>query len=337
MPISANLSHCTASASTALLFLLFGRRRRPRLRLPLLRRRRRWPLLVPLIELLFLLPFLLRAPLLHWRRWPHQRMSFLWRWPLLLLLLTEVPVGWLHAVLRSLRAILVRLRIPILRLSVALLLIGSRLALRHRACLVVVPAVRLGERAESRLDRPPFALILIHLRRTRWSCRMDQRLLIQTPARLSLPLLNRTRRRRRSSHRNHHAADYCSRRPRRSWPARTQHTRANRFRSYHTAHWSRSNFPGIDPHYVLRHGTRIHKRLMRDHRHAIGDMLVHVRDVVDRRVAIHDHCVIDVRDSRDIHRGVGDVHVVHVRAADMVSRNINFSRSQREPSHADAC
>src|ERR1051326_806116 len=140
MPISANLSHRMASASTALLFLLFGRRRRPRLRLSLLRRRRRRPLLVPLIELLFLLPFLLRAPLLHRRGWPHQRMGF--HWPLLLLLPTEVAVGWLHPVLRSLHAILVRLRISILRLRIALLLIGSWLALRHRARPIVISAVR---------------------------------------------------------------------------------------------------------------------------------------------------------------------------------------------------
>src|SRR5579872_735515 len=256
-------------------------------------------------------------------------------WPLLLLL-TNIAVGWLHAVLRSLHAILVRLRVPVLRLSVALLLIGSRLALGHRARLVVVAAVRLGERAESGLDRPPFALILIHLRRTRRACRMDQRLLVQTPPSLRLPLLNRTRRRRWSSYCNHGAADYGSRRPDRSWPARPQHTRANRFRSYHTAHWSRGNFPGIHPHYVLRHGTRIHKRFMRDDRHAIRDVLVHVRNVVDGRVAIDDYRVVYVRDPRDIHRGVGDVHVVHVRAAHMVSRDVDFSGSQREPSHANA-
>src|ERR1051326_742844 len=99
-------------------------------------------------------------------------------WPTLFLLLTKVAVGLLHAVLRSLRAILVRLRVPILRLSIAQLLIGSRLALRQRARPIVISAVRLGERAESRLDRPPLALVLIYLRRTRWRCRVEPRLLV---------------------------------------------------------------------------------------------------------------------------------------------------------------
>ena len=51
-----------------------------------LRRRRSRPLIVPLIEFLFLLPLLFRRTLLHRRCLPHQRMRLLRSRPLGLLL-----------------------------------------------------------------------------------------------------------------------------------------------------------------------------------------------------------------------------------------------------------
>ena len=117
--------------------LLFWSRRRTRL-LPGLRR---GPLLMPLIELLFLLLLLFGRTLLHRRRRTHQRMDLLGRRP--------------HLRLRFNGA---ALRLPVLRLRVALRLEGPRLRIRHRADLII-PSVRRTEGAEAPLGlRHPLAL-----------------------------------------------------------------------------------------------------------------------------------------------------------------------------------
>src|ERR1035437_3995670 len=130
------------SASTSLLgWFILLRLRRPRW-LPL-RWRRGGPLLVPLIELLLLLPLLLRTALLHWRRGPDQWMRFLRCRPYLLRLgWAEVAVGRLGI------AILLRLHGPVLGLRSSLLLVGPRLRLR---CLpdLIVAAVGLSEGPEA--------------------------------------------------------------------------------------------------------------------------------------------------------------------------------------------
>jgi hypothetical protein len=161
--------------------------------------------LVPLIELLLLLLFLLRAPLLHRRRGPDQRMC----------LLRSRPVHGLRS------AIFLRLDVPVIRLvhisifrlmhrSVlglrsSLLLVDSRLSLRHLLNLTA-PAIGLRERPEAILGllRPSHLARWGGLRGTR---RTNQCLLVQMSACLRLPLLNRMRRRRRRPDRNHWTAD----------------------------------------------------------------------------------------------------------------------------------
>ena len=177
---------------------------------------------------------------------------------------------------------------------------------------------------------------LIHLSGLRRSNRTDQRLLVQMSARLRLPLFDRTQRRRRRSHRHHRTADH--RRRRSTVTGRPAPRTLARTGSAATARLTgaATSSRGVDTHHVLRHRTRVHKRVMRHDRHAIVHTLIHIGNVVDRRAPVDDHGVVDVRHLRDIHRRVGDVHVVHVPAAHAIPRHVDFSRSQREPSHADA-
>src|SRR5215472_1212900 len=117
--------------------LLFWSRRRARL----LSRLRGGPLLMPLIELLFLLLLLFSCTLLHRRCRTHQRMSLLRRRP--------------HLRLRLRFAVR---RLPVLRLRVPLLLERPRLRIRHRADLII-SSVRRTEGAEALLGlRHPLAL-----------------------------------------------------------------------------------------------------------------------------------------------------------------------------------
>src|SRR4029077_9226945 len=77
------------------------------------------------------------------------------------------------------------------------------------------------------------------------------------------------------------------------------------------------------------------KRIVRNHSHAIVHVLVHIRDVIELCAPVDNYRVVDIRYSRDAHRRIGDVYVVHVGAAHAVSGEIDFSGSQREPSHAN--
>src|SRR5215471_10389124 len=145
--------------------LLFWSRRRARLLPRLLSRLRGGPLLMPLIELLFLLLLLFGRTLLHRRCRTHQRMSLLRRRP--------------HLRLRLHFAVC---RLPVLRLRVPLLLERPRLRIRHRAHLII-PSARRTEGAEPLLGlRHPLALS-----RTRRAYGTNQRLLVQVSANLRLP------------------------------------------------------------------------------------------------------------------------------------------------------
>ena len=118
-------------------------------------------------------------------------------------------------------AIFLRLHVPVIRLvhipifrllhrSVlglrsSLLLVDSRLSLRHLPDLAAsAVGLREGTEAILRLLRPPHLARWGGLRRANG---MNQCLLVQMSARLCLPLLDRMRRRRRRSDRNHWTAD----------------------------------------------------------------------------------------------------------------------------------
>src|SRR6266576_993268 len=251
------------------------------------------------------------------------------------------------AVFRLRRATLLWLRHPILRLrhiSVlfhrsSLLLIYPRLRLERRLHPVIllsaVPAAWLPKRSKAFLVRL-WSSRLIYWSGPRWCNRPDQRLLIQVSTSLRLPLVDRTHWRGRRSHRHHRTANHGRRRSHRNRTSRPDHTRSYRLYSDCASHGSSHDFSRLDSHNVLRYRARVHKGVMRHHRHAIRGVLVRIRNIVDRRTPVDDHRLIDVRDSRDVHRRVGDVHVVHIRAADPIPRHVHFSRCQREPSHANA-
>src|ERR1700756_1957104 len=127
------------------------------------------------------------------------------------------------AVFRPRRTARFWLRRPILRLphiSVlfhrsSLLLIYPWLGLErwlHPIIFVgTVPAARLPKRPEAFLVRLRSSR-LIYRSRPRWCDRPDQRLLVQVSARLGLPLVDRTHRRGRCSHRHHRTANHGRRR-----------------------------------------------------------------------------------------------------------------------------
>jgi len=164
------------------------------------RRRRSWPLLLPLIEFLRLLLLLLRAALLHRRRGPHQRMRFLLRRRIRLLVVVR------------------RGHIVILQLRTSLLLVNARLRLRQSRDLRVGSA-RLSKWPEALLGRlRPAALI--HRRGLRGRHRTNQRLLIQMASRLSLALFERPRWCGWRSNRHHGTGHNCRRRLRGNRPSR---------------------------------------------------------------------------------------------------------------------
>jgi hypothetical protein len=53
-------------------------------------------------------------------------------------------------------------------------------------------------------------------------------------------------------------------------------------------------------------------------------------------VVIDDRCVIDVGYGCGVDRGIADVDPVHILSAHVVTRYIDFTRTQREPSHIDS-
>src|ERR1700685_4250009 len=130
-------------------------------------------------------------------------------------------------------------------------------------------------------------------------------------------------------------ADYAARRLHRSGTPRSNHALPHRLFRDHMRYRSCRNFPRIHVHDVLPHRPRIHKRVVRNHRHTVVHALIHIRDVVGSLV--DDHRVVNVRHLGDAHCRIGDVHFVHIPAAHAISRNKHFSRRQRKPAHTHSC
>lgn len=128
--------------------------------------RHRWPLLVPLVELLRLLLLLLRRPLLHRRSRPDQRM--------VLLGLVELAVLRLCRTIRLFAPTFFRGATIFLRSS-SLLFVDPRLRLEHwlhHGIVILVRLVGLPERTESLLVRL-WPLLLIDRSRPRRTERPD--------------------------------------------------------------------------------------------------------------------------------------------------------------------
>ncbi len=95
-------------------------------------------------------------------------------------------------------------------------------------------------------------------------------------------------------------------------------------------HLRSRNLPFIHTNDVSSDRLRGRQDLRGCRSHCTRHALIYIRHVVDRRL-IHHHRVVVVVHHGCVYRRVCDVHVVHVVAAYPVGRNVNFTRSQREP------
>ena len=116
--------------------------------------------------------------------------------------------------------------------------------------------------------------------------------------------------------------------------ARTEHAAPGRLNRERVRDRRGREFFRRNRHHVSRDGPAIHERILRNRGHASTHIPVRISDVAE--VVVHDHCVVNVGDSGDIHCRVGDIHAVYVPTADVITRNKHFSRSQREPCHSHA-
>jgi hypothetical protein len=92
------------------------------------------------------------------------------------------------------------------------------------------------------------------------------------------------------------------------------------------------DLPFVNAHNVPAHRLRPCHYLRGRSGHRARNALVYIRHVVDRRL-VDDHVVVIVVDHGGVHRSIRDVHVVHVGAANVIRRDIDFARPQREPAH----
>ncbi len=123
--------------------------------------------------------------------------------------------------------------------------------------------------------------------------------------------------------------------------------RRRSFRSQHTLPCGNHGDPGAyrRPGKLLwgygnrRTGDRLRagKSTLRNHRHRTPNIPVHVVHVGDGRASIiDDRGVVNIGDGGGVDRGVADIHLVHIAAAHTVRWHVNFTRTQREPSHVAA-
>src|SRR5215813_4504711 len=97
--------------------------------------------------------------------------------------------------------------------------------------------------------------------------------------------------------------------------------------------WRGCDLLCVHTYDVVSHRPSIHKRVAIYNRHCSCIALVDVSDVghfVDR------HVVINVRNLGHVHAGVSDVHILNITWARTVPRHVDFSRSERKPSHTYA-
>jgi hypothetical protein len=90
---------------------------------------------------------------------------------------------------------------------------------------------------------------------------------------------------------------------------------------------STGHFSLINPHRVVVHGLPAGEGLRGSGRHGTRHGLVDIPDVGHIHVFIDHHIGVVVVDHGGVHRGVGDVHIVHVGAADRIGRHVDFARS----------
>jgi hypothetical protein len=99
---------------------------------------------------------------------------------------------------------------------------------------------------------------------------------------------------------------------------------------------SRRDLLGIDRNCRTVHRLRTGEGLLRNSRHCAPYIPVGIVDVGDIGRLVDDGGVVDVGDGGVVHRCVADVDAVHVFAADVIRRDVNFARAEREPADIDA-
>src|SRR5207248_1468080 len=96
----------------------------------------------------------------------------------------------------------------------------------------------------------------------------------------------------------------------------------------------RGYFALIDLDHVSSDRLRRGEILLRCRGYPIRRRLVHILDV--RNVFVNHHVVVVIVYDGVVHRRVGDVHVCHVSAADVIGRHEDLTRPKREPGHSDS-
>jgi hypothetical protein len=88
--------------------------------------------------------------------------------------------------------------------------------------------------------------------------------------------------------------------------------------------------PGIDALNIPIHRTRVDKGVVVYNRDAIVHMLIHVSHICD---LVDGVVVVDVCDLHHAYARVSHVHILNIARASVIPGDVNFSRSEREPSY----
>jgi len=92
-------------------------------------------------------------------------------------------------------------------------------------------------------------------------------------------------------------------------------------------HGSRGNFPCIHRDSCPRNRLSAPEGLLRNRGDRAGNVLVHVRDVVDSGVVVDDGGVVDIRDGGCVNSRITDIDAIDVSTAHSVRRHVYFTRA----------
>src|SRR5579859_4874566 len=210
--------------------------------------------------------------------------------------------------------------------------IGLILWRRHvrpvRVDVCVLRSHRLRGRRDVDVRARNFGLNLARLRNTDGSAaiRLNGRLLLR----------KRCGRRRRRVLCHDGPAGQCCRRLHRCSSAGTEHAALLRDNAGASRCNASRKVAFVDAHHVVVHRLRGCKRGLRRRCDGVVNVLILVRNVRHVHSLVHVNVVVDVRDLRAIdNRRIRNVHVLHVRRADVIRRAIDVTWSKREPRHAN--
>ena len=96
---------------------------------------------------------------------------------------------------------------------------------------------------------------------------------------------------------------------------------------------SRGKAPGIHSLNVAVHWTRVNERVVIHDGNSASGPLVYIGDVI---YVIDRHVVVNIRDLNVCNAGVAYIDSLNISRTGAIPGNVNFSRAEREPSHACA-